>query len=104
MEAATTSGLASPVDLVRRAAAGDEAAFTRIVALHHVDMVKVCFSICGDAAVTDDSVEAAWALAWRRLPSLRDPSRLRPWLLSIAANQARDALRRLGRRPIVELS
>lgn len=93
-----------PDELVRLAARGDEAAFTRIVAVHHVDMLKVCLSVCGDATVADDAVQAAWALAWRRLPALRDPSRLRAWLLSIAANQARDALRRLKRRPVVELS
>ena len=93
-----------PAEMVRLAAAGDEAAFTQMVALHHLDMVRLCRSICADPGLTEDAVQAAWSLAWRRLPSLRDPARLRPWLLSIAANQARDSLRRARRRPVVELS
>jgi len=48
-------------------------------------------------------VQAAWPLAWRRLGSLRDPERLRPWLVSIAANEARQLLRRERRRRVVEI-
>ena len=103
MEAATASPATIASDLVRDAARGDEAAFTRIVALHHADMLRVCLAICGDTALSEDAVQAAWSLAWRRLPSLRDSERLRPWLVSIAANQARDALRGARRRPVVEL-
>ena len=103
MEAATASRPAIPSELVRLAVSGNAAAFTRIVATHHVDMVKVCLAICGDNTVAEEATQAAWALAWRRLPSLRDTDRLRPWLVSIAANQARDALRRRRRRPVVEL-
>lgn len=104
MEAATARITALPDELVRLAASGDEAAFTRIVALHHVDMVKVCVSICGDISMSEEAVQAAWALAWRRVQSLRDPSRLRAWLISIAANQARDLLRRRQRSRVVELA
>jgi RNA polymerase sigma factor (sigma-70 family) len=48
-------------------------------------------------------VQAAWPIVWRRLGSLRDPDRLRPWLISIAANEARQALRRERRRRVVEV-
>jgi RNA polymerase sigma-70 factor (ECF subfamily) len=104
MEAATATSAAIGSELVALAARGDDAAFTRIVAAHHLDMLKVCLAVCGDATVAEEAVQAAWSLAWRRLPSLRDPDRLRPWLVSIAANQARDALRRRRRQPVVELS
>ena len=103
MEGATATRPAIGSDLVQRAGRGDEAAFTRIVAAHHPDMVRVCIAICGDVALAEESAQAAWSLAWRRLPSLRDSERLRSWLVSIAANQARDALRRAKRRPVVEL-
>src|SRR4051794_9697081 len=102
MEAATATRAIS-LELVALAASGNPAAFTRIVAGHHEDMLKVCLAVCGDATVAEDAVQAAWALAWRRLPSLRDGDRLRSWLVSIAANQARDAVRRQRRRPVVEL-
>lgn len=103
MEAATASHPAVASELVQLAARGDEPAFTRIVATHHADMLTVCVAICGDVPLAEEATQAAWALAWRRLPSLRDPERLRSWLVSVAANQARDALRRAKRRPVVEL-
>ena len=103
MEAATASLPAIGSELVQLAARGDEAAFTRIVAAHHPDMLRVCLAICGDIGLSEDAVQTAWSLAWRRLPSLRESDRLRPWLISIAANQARDALRRSRGRPVVEL-
>ena len=85
------------------AAAGDELAFARIVQAYHDDMIRVCFVICGDVDVADEAVQAAWLIVWRKLGSLRDPSRLRPWLVSIAANEARLLIRRRRRRTIVEL-
>lgn len=74
--------------LVRLAARGDEAAFARIVRLHHADMVRVCFVVTGDVDLAREAVAAAWPAAWRRLGRLRTPDDLRPWLCSIAANEA----------------
>ncbi len=91
-------------DLVRQAADGDEAAFTQIVATHHDDMLRVSFVVCGDADLADEAVAAAWLIAWRKLGDLREPDRLRPWLVSIAANEARQAIRRRRRRGVVELA
>jgi RNA polymerase sigma-70 factor (ECF subfamily) len=90
--------------LVADATRGDEAAFTRIVRSHHEDMTRVSYVICGDLDLADEAVGAAWSIAWRRLASLRDPQRLRPWLISIAANEARQVLRRSRRRSVIELS
>jgi len=104
MEAATASRAEIASDLVHRAVRGDEAAFTRIVAEHHADMVKVSAAICGDIVIAEEAAQAAWGVAWRRMRSLRDAERLRPWLVSIAANQARDMVRRQRRHPVVELA
>ena len=89
---------------VRSAATGDEAAFARLVAEHHASMSRVAFVICGDAETTRDAVQTAWAVAWDRLRSLRDPSQVRPWLVAIAANEARQMMRRRRRFTIVDLS
>jgi RNA polymerase sigma-70 factor, ECF subfamily len=90
--------------LISRAVAGEEAAFARIVAAHHNDMTRVCYVIAGDLDVADEAVQAAWAIAWRKLPTLREPDRLRPWLVSVAANETRQLLRRHRRRSVIELS
>ena len=86
------------------AARGDEAAFARIVDAHHADMVRVAFVICGDLDLADEAVQAAWLIAWRKLGTLRDAERLRPWLVAVAATQARTLLRRQRRRTVVEIS
>ena len=63
---------------VRLAAQGDEAAFTRLVAEHREAMARVAFVICGDPEATRDAVQNAWSIAWRRLRTLRDPTRSAP--------------------------
>lgn len=88
---------------VRLAARGDQYAFARIVAAHHDDLSRVAYVICHDPELTQDAVQQAWSIAWRQLPKLRDPTRLRPWLVSIAANEARQIIRRNRRRNLVEL-
>jgi RNA polymerase sigma factor (sigma-70 family) len=86
------------------AIAGDEVAFARIVSAHHDDMARIAFFVCGDLDVAEEAEQAAWAVAYRRLNDLRDPERLRPWLMSIAANQARQIARSRRRRTVRELA
>jgi RNA polymerase sigma-70 factor, ECF subfamily len=93
------STVASTVAL---AGAGDEAAFARLVATYHADMARVAYVACGDRELAEDAVQAAWLVAWRKLRSLRDPERVRPWLLAVTANEARQLLRR-RRGPVVEI-
>ena len=88
---------------VERAIAGDEVAFARIVAAYHLDLVRVAFVICGDEDLAEDAAQASWWIAWRKLASLRDPDRLKPWLVAVAANEARKLVRREHRHGIVEL-
>jgi len=86
---------ASLVALVPLAAAGDKAAFTRLVEAFHPDMARVAYFVCGgNRELAEDAVQSAWAIAWSRLGGLRDPERIRAWLLSVAANEARQLLRR----------
>jgi RNA polymerase sigma-70 factor (ECF subfamily) len=96
--------VAADSSLVRLAAAGDRVAFTRLVAAYHADMVRVAYVVSGgDQGVADDAAQSAWAIAWRKLGSIRDPERLKPWLLTVAANEARQAMRRQHRATIVEI-
>ena len=95
-------GIAGAV--IERAAAGDEVAFARIVAAHHEDMARIAFLVSGDLDVAADAEQAAWAIAWRRLGTLRDAARLKPWLMSVAANEARQIMRSQRRRTVRELA
>jgi RNA polymerase sigma factor (sigma-70 family) len=90
--------------LLAQAATGDDVAFARIVALYHDDMARVCFAVCRDVELAQEATHAAWPIAWRKLSGIRDPERLRPWLLAIAANEARGLARRRGRRSLREIT
>ena len=88
---------------VERAIAGDEFAFARIVAAYHLDLVRVAFVVCGDQSLAEDAAQAAWWIAWRKLPSLRDHDHPKSWLVAVAANEARKLVKREHRHGIVEL-
>ena len=100
-ELAIERGIAA--DTLSDAAAGDALALARIVEAYHDDMARLCFVICGDQDTAQEAVQAAWSIAWRKLGSLRDPASLRAWLMTIAANEVRQQLRRQKRERVVEV-
>lgn len=90
--------------IVAAAAAGDVRALERVIDRHHRDMARVSVLICGgDADLAEEAVQAAWSVAWRKLHTLREHDRLRSWLVSIAANEARHLVR-ARRRGVIELT
>lgn len=99
VQAVGGQGLAATVTL---AGAGDEVAFAHLVATYHADMARVAFVVCGDRGLAEDAVQSAWLIAWQKLRTVRDAGRVRPWLLSVVANEARQIVRR-RRGPVVEI-
>jgi RNA polymerase sigma factor (sigma-70 family) len=89
--------------IVAQAVQGDEVAFSRIVAKHHDDMARVCFIVCRDIDLAQEAAQNAWPLVWQKLSTIRDPDRLRPWLMAVAANEARQVARRQNRRAVREI-
>lgn len=92
-----------PASTLAEAASGDGDALSRIVAAHHLDLIRIAQLICRDASLGEEAAQAAWSIAWRKLGTVRNPDRLRPWLMAIAANEARQLLRRRRVRPVVEI-
>lgn len=74
--------------------AREEAAFTELVERYQRDVLRVCYVILGDRVQAEDAAQAAWLNAWRKLSQLRDGTKVRSWLLAIAANEARQIARR----------
>jgi RNA polymerase sigma-70 factor, ECF subfamily len=101
--AGTLDGSEALATVVGSAIAGDATAFASIVRTYHGDMARVAYVVAGDVEIAEEAVQSAWSIAWRRLRSLRDPDRLRPWLVAIAANEARQILRRRNRYSVVEI-
>ena len=91
-------------DLIASAAAGDEIAFRRIISAHHDDMRRVATYVAGDRAVADEATQAAWVIAWRKIGTVREPASLRPWLMAVAVNEAKQLLRKRRRRAEFEIA
>ena len=103
MEALTRMTQPDRADVLATAAGGDEAAFRRIIFAHHDDMSRVCSYVTRDDAVAEEAVQAAWSIAWKKIGSVRDPASLRPWLISVAVNEAKQLLRKRRRRAEIEV-
>ena len=91
------------VSVIASAAAGDELAFRRLIAEHQEDMRRVCAYVTGESAIAEEAAQAAWAIAWKRIGTVREPHSLRPWLISVAVNEAKQLLRKRHRRAQVEV-
>ena len=85
------------------AAAGDEIAFRSIISDHHEDMRRVATYVAGDKSLADEATQAAWLRAWNKIGDVRDEAHLRPWLVSVAANEAKRVLRKRRRRSEIEV-
>jgi RNA polymerase sigma-70 factor (ECF subfamily) len=84
--------------LVRRAAAGDSAAFDELVVRRRGELVRLARKLLASENEAEDIAQETLAHAWTSLPSLRDPGRFLPWLRRALVRRAV----RLARRRRVE--
>ena len=94
---------AAPTDeeLVRRARAGDEAAFSELILRHRAAVYRTAWRLCRDHAEADDLSQEAFVKAYRALGSFRGESKFSTWLTRIVMNLAFTA--RQTRRPSVSI-
>ena len=86
-----------------RAQRGDPRAYEELVRPHEEIAFRVAYVITRNAADAEDAVQDALVKAWRALGRFRAGEPLRPWLLRIAANEARNRRRSAGRRSALAL-
>ncbi|TAK76051.1 MAG: sigma-70 family RNA polymerase sigma factor [Dehalococcoidia bacterium] len=96
------AGDAAVEALVVRAQSGDLTAFNTLVLRFQDGVYGLSLRMLGDPAAAEDVTQDAFVRAWQRLETFRGGS-FRAWLFTIAANRARDELRRRGRRPTLSL-
>lgn len=65
---------------------------------HEEIAFRVAYVIARNAADAEDATQDALVKAWRALGRFRADEPLRPWLLRIVANEARNRRRSAGRR------
>jgi RNA polymerase sigma factor (sigma-70 family) len=85
-------------ELVERAKRGDGAAFGTLVREHEEIAFRTAYLITRNAADAEDAAQAGLVKAFYALPRFRRGAPLRPWLLTIVANEARNRRRGAGRR------
>ena len=88
--------------LVVRAQGGDLTAFNSLVLRFQDPVYGLTLRMLGDPASAEDVTQDAFIRAWQRFETFRGGS-FRSWLFTIAANRARDELRRRRRRPSTSL-
>jgi RNA polymerase sigma-70 factor (ECF subfamily) len=85
-------------ELTLRAQRGDAQAYEDLVRPHQEIAFRVAYIITRNAADAEDATQDALVKAWRALGRFRADEPLRPWLLRIVANEARNRRRSAGRR------
>ena len=90
-------------ELVERARKGDGAAFGALVRMEEEIAFRTAYLITRNAADAEDAAQAALVKAFFALPRFRRGAPLRPWLLAIVANEARNRRRGGGRREALAL-
>jgi RNA polymerase sigma-70 factor (ECF subfamily) len=89
--------------LIRRAKAGDVAAFEALLAAHDQPMRRLAYQMLGSHSAMDDVLQTAYVKAFRALPGFDQRAGFGTWLHRIVANAAIDELRRIARRGEVDL-
>ena len=90
-------------ELLERARRGDGVAFGALVRDQQELAFRTAYLITRNAADAEDAAQAALAKAFYALPRFRRGAPLRPWLLAIVANEARNRRRGGGRREALAL-
>jgi RNA polymerase sigma-70 factor (ECF subfamily) len=89
--------VASDLDLVRRAQAGDADAFGELVDRNRRAVFRAALAVLGSAAEADDVAQDAFVMAYRKLATFRGDASFKTWMLSIAWRKALDRRKSLGR-------
>jgi RNA polymerase sigma factor (sigma-70 family) len=84
--------------LALRAQRGDSRAYEELVRPHQEIAFRVAYVITRNPSDAEDATQEGLVKAWRALGRFRAGEPMRPWLLQIVANEARNRRRSSGRR------
>jgi RNA polymerase sigma-70 factor (ECF subfamily) len=91
-------------ELVRKAQAGENAAFDRLVDAFTPKLYRVVHRMAPDRMEAESIVQEAWLRAWRAFSGYVHDRPLFPWLAKIAVNVARDRWRKKSPLVFAEVS
>jgi len=79
-------------------------AYRELIERYHDDLLRFLTRMLGDRAAAEDVFQETFLQVHISAATFDTSRRFRPWLFTIAANKARDLLRKKKRRKTVELS
>ena len=83
---------------------GDLEAFRLLIGRHHDDLLRFLIRLTGDRQAADDVFQEAFLQVHISADTFDPARRFKPWLFTIAANKARDLLRKRVRRQEVDIA
>jgi RNA polymerase sigma-70 factor (ECF subfamily) len=83
---------------------GDVACLRELIERYQPDLLRFLYRLVGDAAGAEDVFQETFVQVHLAAASFDIDRKFRPWLFTIAANKARDHLRKKNRRRMLELS
>jgi RNA polymerase sigma factor (sigma-70 family) len=90
---AAPTRILSDAAIARRAAGGNQRAFTEIFERYHQDLYRYCVAILGNSEDANDAVQNTMLKVLRALPGEKRELKLKPWLYRVAHNEAIDMIR-----------
>jgi RNA polymerase sigma-70 factor (ECF subfamily) len=84
----TAQKLPSDAELVKRAKAGDDAAFGELVERNETKIYGLCLKMLGNQEDAEDCLQEVFIKAYRALPGFREEARFSTWLYRIAYNES----------------
>jgi RNA polymerase sigma-70 factor (ECF subfamily) len=93
----------SDTDLLERFLGGEGEAFAALVRRYERELYGFLARFTGDPAMADDVFQETFLKVYQSAALFDRSKPLRPWLYTVAANKARDALRKRGRHPAAPL-
>jgi len=101
---AESSKKVSDETLIDRYRAGEDAAFDALVRRYRNELFHFLVRFAGGRAAAEDVFQETFLQVYQSIDTFDTRRRFKPWLFTIAANKARDHLRRRARRPAAPLS
>jgi RNA polymerase sigma-70 factor (ECF subfamily) len=90
-------------ELIARAQDGDAEAYAALVRAHQDVAFRTAMLITQNATEAEEAAQDGFVKAWRALDRFRAGAPLRPWLLTIVANEARNRRRSAARQTALAL-
>jgi RNA polymerase sigma-70 factor (ECF subfamily) len=90
--------------LVADYVSGDREALRALIVRYELDLMRFLTRLMGDRDAAEDAFQETFLQFHHSAKRFDTSRRLKPWLFTIAANKARDAIRRRSRQPQLTLT